>query len=227
MNLLNEDYFAEILTNKEDFLNTKPFPFLNKKGIFKEGMRDKLLAWTPEPESDPARKDNDANIKKYQCFDINNIEIELNDIWKSFIDDFKSDIYVNFVTELFDIKGDWDFHLEWASTNNFGNRGRLPHPDVKTKKGTNLFYLNDESWNQDEWGGRTGIVGDFVGLGNIISYRNDPEKWGDITYANMDNECIIFKVSKDSWHFIEPVNHPETGWNRKIFFINPIQDSRH
>lgn len=228
MNLLNEDYFKELMEHKKEFLNTKPFPFLNKKGIFKAGMREKLLEETPVIPEQLGVSGTNLNTGteqicfiRYHTHGLGNIALDLNDVWKSFIEDFKSKLYSDFCREIYDLEGEFSFHVQWAYSSNFANIGNLPHQDAAFKKGTNLFYLSKD-WDP-AWGGRTGIVGNYIGRENVTD-RYDPTTWGDIAYAEMENECILFKVSECSWHFIEPLNHPNPEvLNRKIFFINAVQ----
>lgn len=223
MEILQESYLEEILKNKENFLNMEPFPFLNKKGIFKEGVREELMDGFPELSEVDIYNEKNANHLGYYDSDPEKAcrDLNLNKIWRTFLGDFISNTYRNFLIELFDLKGEFQRNFEWSITNNYGNVCVMPHKDVFKKVGTNLYWFS-KNWNQEEWGGRTAIIANYRGH----AHSNDPKDWGEVTYANMDEECLFFKVGHESWHFMEKINHPGDPkvHTRKVFFTNPIQE---
>lgn len=219
MKVLNEDYLKKILDNKEDFLSIEPFPFINEKGIFKSGVRDKLRDTFPDLTKYQSRQDS---TQKYSISDISKADLDFSDIWKDFLSDLDSDTYRNFLKELLDIDVDIDLHSEWTVRDEEGFLG--PHTDTIAKKCTHLFYFCND-WKV-KYGGRTGILYDYNGPNDAFSKKLPEQSWGKILYADMNEESLFFKVSNKSFHFTEPIiKDLPIGAKRRVFFINPVEKS--
>jgi len=217
MKVLNQDFYKELLKEKQTFLSIKPYPWINATGFLKPGMRSKLIAKAPELGEKYLIGDMKriSTINKQEILDLG-----LSETWQNFIDDISSEFYKNFLREMLDIQEDFDILYEFAYENNRFYLG--PHTDSPLKRGTQLFYLNDHSNWKLEWGGRTILYGNFHPLNNknlksmpleeVISLS---EK---VYYADILNEeSLFFKKTNDSWHSIEPIRCPNPGYNRRIF----------
>lgn len=221
MKILNKDFLDKLVKEKQDFHNTKPFPFINANGFLK-GFRTKLIDEYPKL-GDMYRGEGNGVVKVYST-DIDRLlnEINFSQTWIDFMEDLLSREYKQFMADLADVN-DFKILFEFA----VGQDGYWlgAHPDTPRKKCVNLFYMNDSRDWKPEWGGRTIIMEDYSG--KKIEKQIPPEQTiaPKIFAENIESDGLIFKRSDYSWHGVETVTCPNPGFNRKVFIANVYDPS--
>lgn len=202
---------------EREFLNTKPFPFLNPQGAIKPEMFLKLHASMPDiglftktvgMERKYGQKPHDRYELKYSY------DLTLSPAWKEFISELYSAEYQNHIARIFGIKH-FVTRVQWQYA--YSGCSVSPHCDSRNKIGSQIFYFNTPDDWKDEWGGKTLVLDDH----GTKDWRSAPElSEFDIVYASeiVPNRSLLFKRSDHSWHAVEELRCPP-GALRKLFTV--------
>ncbi|MBW2243601.1 MAG: 2OG-Fe(II) oxygenase [Deltaproteobacteria bacterium] len=92
-----------------------------------------------------------------------------------------------------------------------------PHCDARRKRGSHIFYFNDPTRWQPEWGGETCILDDE----GRFSHRSSPS-FEDFAHTEtapcVGNQSLLFARRANSWHGVRPLTCPE-GELRRAFIV--------
>ncbi len=209
----------EVLQNiqSEEFLNTKPFPWVNPKGSIRAEKFDLLRKSFPDislfTKSYGVKRAHGQ--KPHDRWELLMREgIPLSPEWQEFTAEIRSGSYRKeleriFGTREFTVRYWWQLATTGASVS--------PHSDSAKKLGTQIFYFNSsEDW-KEEWGGRTIILDDE----GKFSDQSAPEIHAfprKYEAQILDNRSLIFMRTPHAWHAVQELAAPE-GAYRKLFTV--------
>lgn len=206
------------------FRATKPYPWVSLENVFQEDAFTSLLRDLPDVGKFDKRfgylrgngqKSHDRYSLQYEA------GVAVPDIWRDFVEELNGREYIGFLEELFRAR---DIYLDvyWYYTP--AGCSVSPHCDHLNKLGAQIFYLNDETdWDED-WGGQTLILDDQ----RRMSRKSAPE-FGDFHAEHAPpttgNRSLIFARTRHSWHGVREITCPE-GRLRKILLATIKSASR-
>jgi hypothetical protein len=199
------------------FQHTKPFPFVNPKGLLTEDGYTRLLASLPDLNV------CEASFGRRRWFgqrshDRFNLEyrrsLDLSKPWGDFIDELTGDEYRRFLERMFGRRS-FRLRFHWHYAPSGGSVS--PHCDSNQKLGSHVFYLNSSHDWKPEWGGATLVLDD----GGRMRRQSNPafEDFDRTIPAEfLDNRSFLFRRTDHSWHGVREVHCPE-GAMRRVFIV--------
>jgi hypothetical protein len=208
-------------TDARAFQATRPYPWLNPRGLLHEEGYRALAAELPdvlrfEKHFGTERKHGQRPHDRYYL--AWRPGLALSPTWQAFIEQLHSTRYRRWVQRMVGTRF-VSLHFHWL----YAPLGAetSPHCDSKLKLGSHIFYLNTHDDWRPEWGGETLVLDD----GGRLSRDSAPE-FEDFAAAyaatTLENYSLLFTRRGDSWHGVRAVQCPE-GHMRKVF-VAVIED---
>lgn len=215
MTYLNKELMER--TNDEAFRHREPFPWLNPRSFITDEGFAELLGNMPESElfdqSFGVRRQHGQMSHDRLTLDYRE-DLPIAECWHAFVRELEGDDYQRFVRRMFG-RGFFRLVMHWHYTPN--GCSVSPHCDSTRKLGSHIFYFNDETTWQPEWGGETVILDD----GGRLPTKSAP-KFEDfdreIAAEAMGNRSLLFARRGTSWHGVRPIQCPP-GALRKVFIV--------
>ncbi|MEK7531463.1 MAG: 2OG-Fe(II) oxygenase [Patescibacteria group bacterium] len=215
MKFLNETVLQKI--HHQEFINAKPYPWLNVSGILTEEGYKILVKQAPPiglftknfgMQRGYGQKSHDRYTLTYK------LGVSLPSVWQEFIDELLGKEYQEFITRVFG-KEKFNLQFEW----HYSTRGCSvsPHCDGERKIGTHIFYLNTQEDWKEEYGGQTLVLIDTKNQSEYSSPNFSDFKEIIIPKA-MGNWSFLFEKTKNSWHGVRELTSPPEAV-RKIFSV--------
>lgn len=214
MTYLNQDVLAAI--DARTFQATKPYPWVNPRGIITDAGFAELVASLPDVslfeksigmERAYGQKPHDRYELKYHP------GVILSPAWQSYIDELSGPIYRAFLARLL---GTNDFGLRFQWQYSFRGCSVSPHCDSRNKLGSHIFYFNTRDNWKDEWGGRTLLLDGGAFLPESAPVLSSFK--GQIATEVFGNRSLLFERTDRSWHAVSELTSPD-GAMRKIFTV--------
>ena len=203
----------------DDFVKNKKFPYIEIDETFSNDKFELLLDTLPKKELFTKNENIERNYgqgvhERLGYGGWNYKDLILNNSWKSFIDEIRSQKYKKFLHRLFGTKN-LNIRFMW----HYASKGQSvsPHYDSDRKLGSHIFYFNSKNWDNN-WGGQTLLCFDN---NNEIPKKSAPRinDFDEIYMTKgLPNSSLLFRNSIDSWHSVEALNCPE-NYFRKVFII--------
>lgn len=215
MKYIDENILREI--ENSDFLNTKPYPWVNPEGILTQWGYRQLVEKLPDMSLfdecfDIPRNHGQKPHDRYQLIYEKGLDIPTP--WKEFITELHSEKYRQFISNLFQVK---KFHLRLHWQFAVAGCSVSPHCDGDRKIGSQIFYLNTPDTWDESWGGQTIVLDDDGEFDCSSSPSFDAFKKTTVA-KSVDNYSFIFAKTNHSWHGMKELTSPE-GKMRKVFIV--------
>ena len=219
MQYLNFDKLESI--TRDQFWETRPFPYSNEQGMLTEEGFNTLLGNMPPLDLfyHNVGKERRAGQTPHDRYSLEyTAETPVPQPWQEFITELCSDRYRDNICRLLDVnKIEFRFHWHYTPTGCWVS----PHTDSPREHGSHLFYFNSEQdWDRN-WGGDTLVLDD----GGKLDYNSAPdldEFEAEIPCESIGNYSALMKRTDHAWHAVRPINCPQ-GEFLKIFIlvVNP------
>ncbi len=199
------------------FRRAAPFPWINPAGYLHEEGYRALLESMPAPETMDERF-GEARKFGQQPHDRLALDyrpgLELSPPWRRFLAELESERYRRFLCRMlrvptYEVEYHWHYAPPGASVS--------PHCDARRKLASHIFYFNDETEWDPDWGGETLILDD----GGRFSRRSAPafDDFQSVTRSvGTGNRSLLFARTEHAWHGVEPLRCPE-GRYRRVFIV--------
>ena len=203
----------KILSQKEDFRNADPFPFLVMDDFLEADLATQLASEFP-------------GINDERLFVYNNpleIKMALNDYnayppaTYQFLQYLNSQPVIDTLSELAGVQLYPDHGLHGGGWHIHGNGGKLNphldysiHPKLKLQRKLNLIIYLAEGWEAD-WGGH-------LGFWSHNKETNAPAELKQETAVRF-NRAVLFDTTQNSWHGITRQVQSEGGKTRNSIAI--------
>lgn len=199
----------------ENFLSTRPFPWINPEGVLTEAGRAELYASMPDVSLfrrmfGVTRNYGQAPHDRYEL--LYREDLPLSPAWRAFLGELSGPRYAAFVRRMFR-RDDFTIRFQWQ----YATRGCSvsPHCDGTRKIGSHLFYFNDADDWDPAWGGATLVLDDAGKIG----YESAPgfeDFVREIPAQTTGNRSFLFERGDHAWHGVRPLACPESAM-RRIF----------
>lgn len=200
----------------DTFHVTRPYPWINPRGLLTDVGFQRLLETLPEPSM--FRQDFGV-ARSHGQYPHDRLSLDYHedlDIaapWHEFVAELRSPEYHDFLSRAFE-RSRFLLNFHWHFTPN--GCSVSPHCDAMRKLGSHIFYFNGDDW-EPAWGGETLILDDhgrfkrnsapvFEDFDNVIA--------GEAT----GNYSLLFRRNEKSWHGVREINCPEGNY-RKVFIV--------
>lgn len=209
--------------SEEDFLATRPYPWINPEGLITdEGFRE-LLANMPDI-SMFEKKFGYARRAGQQPHDRYSLEyrpgMTVPGPWREFIGELRGDAYRDNMARLLGARK-VEFRFHWHYTPS--GCSVSPHVDAAREHGSHLFYFNSPQDWDPAWGGDTLVLDD----GGRLSCDSAPaleDFENEIACQSVGNYSLIFKRGDHAWHAVREICCP-AGRMRRVFIVVVNPDS--
>ena len=215
MPMLDHDVLDAIATDA--FRAEKPCPWVNPVGVITDEAWQELRASLPDlklfrEHFGHARRFGQDPHDKYVLKYRSNVPVAA--VWHQLAREIRSEPYVSFAQRLCGTRH-VVLNMRWVYTTTGSSVS--PHCDSREKLATHLFYMNDASDWEREWGGPTLFL-----ESDRRMRRGSAPQFSDFerhTASEMlGNRSLFFTRTSRSWHGVEPLRCPE-GRFRKVFSV--------
>ena len=201
----------------EDFMATKPYPYLNTAGILTGSGFQDLLHNMPaiemfEQKFNGVRRAGQKSHDRYSLEYKPDMDVPAP--WQEFIQELRGDAYRNEIQRLLGAKK-IEFRCHWHYTPSGCDVS--PHCDSRREHGSHLFYFNSEDDWDRAWGGSTLVLDD----GGRLDYNSAPEleDFDEIHECEfIGNYSSLMLRGDHAWHAVRPIECPE-GHLRRVFIV--------
>jgi hypothetical protein len=202
------------------FRDRKPYPWAELPGLLTaEGYR-RLRATLPEAE----RFDRMVGVKRahgqkshdrYILHYLPGLDVPAP--WQGFIAELQGEVYQSFLRRMLGLERTARpiLTLEWYYA--WGGCSVSPHCDARRKIATHIFFFNDETDWQADWGGEILILDD-AGRFKPHSAPTFDDLRASATIDARGNASLLFQRTEHSWHGVRPLRSPPDQL-RKLFII--------
>jgi hypothetical protein len=215
MRYLDFDRFKAI--DAAEFRATRPFPWINPRGLLTDAGYQRLLDNMPDI-SLFEKKFGYGRVAGQKPHDRYSLEYTTDtpapEPWRGFIAELCSDDYRHTLARLFGARK-INLRFHWHYTPN--GCSVSPHTDSVREHGSQLFYFNQQGEWDPAWGGDTLVLDDggrleFASAPSLEDFDNE------IAARSVGNYSLIFQRIRHSWHAVREIRSPKDRL-RRVFIV--------